>query len=133
MKRILMILCALCAIVSCDKTFETSIDLGVNDTRINIPWANAQNTLEFSFPVYSNGSWSAELVAGGDWLRISDASGEGSGCIHCTSTPNLTGVPRAVKMEVTGSGKTIPVFFVISSQDVAASDLEDADLVNYLI
>lgn len=133
MKRIIILIFASCLALCCNKPFQTSIDLGVNDTRINIPWSSAQSSFDFTFPVYSSGSWTAEIVAGGDWLSISGASGSGTGYIYCTSHPNLTGVPRAVIMEVKGGGKVIPVYIVISSQDLAASELEDADLDNYLI
>ena len=40
---------------------------------------------------------------------------------------------RAVKMEVAGSGKVIPVYFVVSSSSITAADLADADLDNYLL
>lgn len=133
MKKLIFVILAVCGLLSCSKTFKSSVDLGVNNTRINIPWANAQETFEFTFPVYSNGSWEADIVAGGDWLRIEENSGNGNGCIYCTSQPNVAGVPRAVRMEISGSGKTIPVYFVISSADISAAELEDADLDNYLI
>ncbi|MBP5374195.1 MAG: BACON domain-containing protein [Bacteroidales bacterium] len=133
MKRIILFVLASCLVLGCSRPFSTSIDLGVNNTRINIPWADAQRSFDFTFPVYSSGSWDAQIVAGGDWLRISGASGTGTGYIHCTSQPNLSGVPRAVIMEVRGQGKIIPVYIVISSADLAATELEDADLDNYLI
>ena len=133
MKRIAALLLVALVAFGCYKPYETSIELGVNNTRINIPWADAQSSFTFTFPVYSSGSWEAEIVAGGDWLTISNASGTGTGYIVCTSQANTSGVPRAVIMEVRGSSKTIPVYIVISSSDLAAADLDDADLVNYLI
>ena len=133
MKRIIPIILAAFMAFGCYKPYETSIELGVNNTRVNIPWSDAQSSFTFTFPVYSSGKWEAEIVAGGDWLTISDASGTGTGYIVCTSQANVAGVPRAVLMEVRGSSKTIPVYIVISSSDRAAADLDDADLVNYLI
>lgn len=132
-KYIAIFILALATAVSCQKPWSTSITLGVNNTRINIPWKQAQEQLDFTFPVYSNGEWSAQIVAGGDWLTISDNNGTGTGYIKCSSAPNTTGTVRAVLMEVKGSGKTIPVYFVISSQVLSAADLDDADLDNYLM
>lgn len=133
MKKFMILLCAAFLVSACYKPYSTSIDLGVNNTRIDIPWSDAQATFNFTFPVYSAGAWSAEIVAGGDWLSLSDNSGTGTGYIKCTSRPNTAGVPRAVKMLVSGSGKEIPVYIVVSSQEVSAADLEDAELNQYLI
>ena len=133
MKRIIVLLFVACMAFGCYKPYETTIELGVNNTRVNIPWADAQSAFNFTFPVYSSGSWEAEIVAGGDWLTISNASGTGTGYIYCTSQANVSGVPRAVIMEVRGASKTIPVYIVISSSDLAAAELDDADLANYLI
>lgn len=136
MKRlVLFLLIASAALLAgCSKSqFKTSIELGVNDTRINIPWAQAKEDLEFSIAVYSNGNWTSSVVAGGEWLTISQTSGKGTGYIHCTALANLSGTPRAVRVEITNGNKTIPVYVVTSSETLAAADLDDADLDNYLL
>ena len=134
MKRLfLYITAALLCLCSCNKEWTSAVDLGVNNTRINISWSQAQEQFDFIFPVYSTGEWTAEIVAGGDWLTISDNSGKGTGYIKCSCQPNTVDRLRAVKMEVAGSGKVIPVYFVVSSSSITAADLADADLDNYLL
>ncbi|MBO4446594.1 MAG: BACON domain-containing protein [Bacteroidales bacterium] len=133
MKHYIAIISAILVLCSCQKPFESTIDLAVNDTRVNISWAQAQDRLEFTFPVYSTGSWTANIVAGGDWLTIDRNSGTGRQYIHCTAQPNTVNIVRAVRMEVSNGKKTIPVYFVVSSSELSAADLEDAELDRYLI
>lgn len=134
MKRyILFAAISLLCFCGCQKKWTSTVDLGVNNTRIDISWSQAQEQFDFVFPVYSTGAWTAEIVAGGDWLTLDRNSGTGTGYIHCSCLPNTINQVRAVKMEVSGSGKTITVYFVVSSSSLAASDLADADLDNYLL
>lgn len=133
MKKYLAIFAALLAFSSCYKPFESTIDLAVNDTRINLTWAQAQDLLEFVIPVYSTGSWKVGIVAGGDWLEIDRSAGKGREYIHCKASPNTLDIPRAVRLEVSNGKKTIPVYVVTSSEQQAAADLEDAELDRYLI
>ncbi len=134
MKRFfLFAVTALLCLSGCQKAWKSTIDLGVNDRRINITWSQAQEQFEFVFPVYSTGDWKAEIVAGGDWLTISGNSGSGTGYIHCTCLPNTLDKVRSIRMDVSGSGKVIPVYFVVSSSSLSAADLPDADLDNYLL
>lgn len=136
MKRtvILAILAVAALFAGCSKQqFRSPVEFGVNDTRINIPWAQAQEDLEFTIPVYSTGKWTSEIVAGGEWLTIDRNSGNGTEYIHCMALANLSGVPRAVKVEISNGKKTIPIYVVTSSAELAAVDLADADLDNYLL
>ncbi|MBR1632673.1 MAG: BACON domain-containing protein [Bacteroidales bacterium] len=135
MKRYLCILICFAAAIlvgSCQKGWETEIELGVNNTRINIPWAKAQDTYDFVFPVYSNRSWTIKQVAGGDWLTIGKSKGEGREYIPMQTMPNILSTPRAVRVEVSAGKKTIPVYIVISSEALAATEIEDALLDSYL-
>lgn len=133
MKKYLAIFAALLAFSSCYKPYQSTIDLAVNDTRINLTWAQAQDQLEFVIPVYSTGSWTVGIVAGGDWLSIDRSSGKGLEYIHCIARPNTLDVPRAVRIEISNGKKTIPVYVVTSSEQRSAADLEDAELDRYLI
>lgn len=133
-KYITILLLALSAqlLTGCYKTFVSSVDLGVNDKRINITWAQAQSQLDFTYPVYSTTDWTIRIIAGGDWLTLDRDGGSGRQYVHCTASANTTGRPRAVKLEIAGAGKTIITYIVTSSADIKSSDLDDADLDNYL-
>ena len=133
MKKYLALFAAMLALSACYKPYESTIDLAVNDTRINLTWAQAQDQLEFVIPVYSTGSWSIGIVAGGDWLSIDRKGGSGREYVHCVARPNTLDVPRAVRLEVSNGKKTIPVYVVTSTADQAAADLDDAELDRYLI
>jgi hypothetical protein len=117
---------------ACTEKFISEIELAVNDTRINISWRQAQNQLDFVYPIYSTGTWTIDIVAGGDWLSIDRNSGSGTQYVNCTATANTTDRPRVVKLEIKGAGKTIYTYVVTSSQDISAADLDNADLHNYL-
>lgn len=134
MKRYLVLLSfiALAMLSGCQKKWETEIELGVNNTRINIPWANAQDNYDFTFPVYSNGDWTIRHAEGGDWLSLGMESGSGTKYVPVHTLPNILTNPRVVRVEVKGSGKTIQVYFVISSETVKAEDIDDALLDSYL-
>lgn len=136
MKRaiIFLIVASAALMAACSKSqFKSSIELGVNDTRINIPWSQAKEDLEFTIPVYSNGSWTSSIVAGGEWLSIDRTTGKGTGYIHCKALANMSGYPRAVRLEISNGKKNLPVYVVSSSETLAAADLDDADLDNYLL
>jgi len=135
MKKILLAaVFALAALYSCSKPFESSIELGVNDTRIHIKYSDIkEKAMEFVIPVYSTGSWTCKIVAGGDWLSLDRKEGEGRGYIHCFAAPNTLDIVRAVRIEISNGNKTIPVYVVVSSSTLSAADIPDADLDNYLI
>lgn len=133
-KLIFAFVFALAAICSCSKPFESSIELGVNDTRIHIKYADIKDKpMEFVIPVYSTGSWNCRIVAGGDWLSIDRSSGKGREYIHCFAAPNTLDTVRAVRIEISNGNKTIPVYVIVSSSSLSAADIPDADLDNYLI
>ena len=135
-KSILTIIAAIATVLaarSCSDVFSSSIELGVNDTRINIPWSQSQSDLEFVIPVYSTGSWKCRIAAGGEWLTLDRSGGSGRGYIHCNAVANLTDIPRVVCVEIYNDNLRIPVYVVSSCSTYAASDLDDADLDNYLI
>lgn len=117
---------------ACNEKFISEVELGVNDTRINISWKQAQNQFDFVYPIYSTSTWTIDIVAGADWLSIDRNSGSGTQYVNCTATANTTDRPRVVKLEIKGAGKTIYTYVVTSSQDISAADLDDADLHNYL-
>ncbi|MBQ7268402.1 MAG: BACON domain-containing protein [Bacteroidales bacterium] len=134
MKKYIALIAALFALVSCYKPYVSKVDLGVNDTRVNITWTQVkEQPLDFVFPVYSTGAWTARIVAGGDWLTIDRTSGEGNQYIKCNAQTNTLDIVRAVRMEVSNGKKTIPVYFVVSSSTLSAADIADAELDNYLI
>ena len=133
MKKYLALFAALLALSACYKPYESTIELAVNDTRINLTWAQAQDKLEFVIPVYAKGSWTIGIVAGGDWLSLDRNGGTGTGYVHCIARPNTLDVPRAVRLEVSNGKKTIPIYVVTSTAEQAAADLDDAELDRYLI
>ena len=134
MKKTIALIAALFALVSCYKPFVSKVDLGVNDTRYNITWAQVKDSpLDFYFPVYSTGSWTVRIVAGGDWLTLDRTSGERNQYIKCQAQTNTLDIVRAVRVEVSNGSKTIPVYFVVSSSTLNAADIQDAELDKYLI
>jgi len=117
----------------CQEKFETSIELGVNNTRVNIPWSKVESgSYSFVFPVYSNGDWTIRQVEGGEWLTIGQSKGHGTEYVSMEAAMNILANPRVIKVEVKGGKKTIPVYFVIASETVKPEDIEDALLDAYL-
>lgn len=135
MKKIFisLIFAAMTLLCGCSGKYESTIDLAVNNSRINISWSQAQEDLDFVMPVYAKGSWTIRVVAGGEWLTLDREKGEGNQYVGCKASANATGVPRAVRLEVSNSHKTIPVYVVTSSSVLSAANLADADLDNYLM
>lgn len=78
-----------------DSRFETSIELGVNEERITV---DARLSIGFDgslidyfvIPVYSNTSWTAELVGNPSWASIDKHAGEGCDYIYFTYTSNTS-------------------------------------------
>lgn len=134
MKKTIALIAALFALVSCYKPYVSKVDLAVNDTRYNITWAQVKEApLDFFFPVYSTGSWTVRIVAGGDWLTLDRTSGQNNQYIQCQAQTNTLDIVRAVRVEVSNGSKTIPVYFVVSSSTLNAADIQDAELDKYLI
>lgn len=78
-----------------DSHFETSIELGLNDETITLDATLSVNDegtpIDYCvIPVYSNTSWSAELVGNPDWASIDKHSGKGCDYIYFTYTSNTS-------------------------------------------
>ena len=135
MKKLIGIIAiaALALFAGCQEKFETSIELGVNNTRVNIPWSKIeQGSYSFTFPIYSNGDWTIKVVEGGEWLTLGQSKGHGTEYVPMEAATNILANPRAVKVEVKGGKKTIHVYFVEASETVKPEDIEDALLDAYL-
>ena len=111
----------------CRKTWQSSIELGVDYTRLNIPKTDAGT---FTFPVYSGQVWTLEMTRGDDWLVPDITSSEGFGYVHFSYSANGGENARVASFLLRSeSGKEITVYVVHSGMTQSASDLSDMDLL----
>lgn len=101
-KWIVCVLILLASIVSCQKPYVTSIDLGVNHETIALPSFEAGHCF---ITVYSNGSWTIQLSPSVSWARLGQSSGEGIDYVRFDFEENLSGEDRSVNVVVEGQGK----------------------------
>jgi len=124
MKRYILILIAvLFAATSCEKTWVSSQELGVDSNRLNY-----ESTIgsDFTVSVLSNQEWTASVTQGPEWLTLKDNSGSGLGYIHAHCDDNNIASARVGKIKiVAASGKTIIVNFVQAGSDEKAADVPD--------
>ena len=110
MKRVIVLmLSALLAVASCQKPFETSIALGVNNERIQLPSFEQGHCF---ITVYSNSSWNIRVEAEGEWATLGQQSGTGIGYVRLDYTENLSASPREATVVVEGSGKRCEILVI---------------------
>lgn len=123
MKKIAIILFSALALLcsnSCDKPYETTIDLAVDysDEYGGLKFKNAKTGYSYIL-VTSNSSWTAKVTEE-KWCgfipkdqvslydnRTHTVSGSGTQYLKFSVNENYSPAPRTVKFTVTGSGKTI--------------------------
>lgn len=125
MKKLYILFLALASLFaasSCEKPFTTSIDLGVNTLRVNLP----VDTEEFWFSVYSDGEWTVTTADADGWLSTDTAGGSGNGTVHFTCPANEDESARVTSFNVSGgsAGKSITVHVVQAGTAEKASDVE---------
>lgn len=129
MKRRIGIFGAACLLAwglcACRDTWESSVTLGVNATRINLTTYREAGSLVV--PVYSNRTWEAAIAPGGEWLTADRSAGSGREYIHLDYEPNTGTGARVARLVLTG-GERIEVVFVQSGSEQAASEIDDAEL-----
>ncbi len=122
-KYIAIIFALLPVLLSCNKEWTWSGDLGVNSTRINI---SSQIEGAFTLTVFSNTTWEVLVTQGADWLKTEESSGEGIDTIHLTYSANLEDPARIAKVVLTAStGKTVTVNVIQSGNTETASSISD--------
>ena len=76
-KRLILLLCALCALLGCTKKWKWSIPLAVNSTEVNVPGNLAGHLY---IPIYSTVTWNLSFDYGDsavEWLHPDRTSGKG--------------------------------------------------------
>lgn len=107
MRKVILLIAALLPLLAaCHKPYETSIDLGVNNERIDLPSFEEGHCF---ITVFSNGSWNIEIAPAVDWARLDRASGEGIGYVRFDYDENLSGDERSATVLVTGQGKSCEI------------------------
>lgn len=119
---ILAVLTFILAFTSCEKRWVSEVDLGVFSTRIN---CENQLAEDFTITVFSNQSWSAQVIAGTDWLTISDGTGNELGFIHTNHGEHFEDYARIGKIKISASNKEIIVNIVQAGNKEKASDVPD--------
>lgn len=121
-KYIILILAAAMALSGCEKKWQWTGELSVNDTRINLPVAETA----FTVSVFSSTGWTALVTKGADWLKLTETSGSGMGTIHLRGGENLLDAARVAVLVLTAdTGKVIEVKIVQSGTKEKASDVPD--------
>ena len=112
-KMIVLALSALLAAAACQKPFETSISLGVNNESIVLP------SFEEGYcfiTVFSNAGWTIRLDSGEDWASLGQSSGKGIGYVKFAYSENLSASPRDARVVVEGSGKRCEILVTQPSE-----------------
>lgn len=123
--RIFFLFVAALLCISCNKQWQSSNELGVNTTRINI---SSTQEGDFRFPIYSNTDWKLVITEGTDWLS-GNCSGSGIKDVVLTYSENAADDARIAKFTVTtGSGKSVSVNVVQSGLIQSASSIKDSIL-----
>ena len=123
--KILLALMPVFLLSACEKKWETSIDLGVNSTRINVA---SQLEGDLIIPVYSNMAWAATVSQGSDWLVLDSAVGHGHGYLDVHYGMNETDPARIGKIRIVAGEKAITVHVVQSGMAREASSVSDLEL-----
>lgn len=120
-----MIVSMFAGLCACEEKWESQIELGVNDTRLNI--TQYLDPGYFILPVYSNRRWQLEIVVGAEWLTADCTSGQGTQYVRFDYDANNAEEARVAELMLTG-GRQIKVFVVQSGSSQAADDIDDVEL-----
>lgn len=101
--NMIVILIAVLFLVSCNKPYQTTLELAVNQENIQLPSSLGGHCY---ITVFSNTSWNIELQPAVDWARLDVSNGSGIGYVRFEYDDNLSSEQRSVDAVVTGSGKT---------------------------
>ena len=123
--KVLLVAFLICTALSCTKTWDTSIELGVNSTRINL---SSQLEGDFVIPVYTNTLWTASVTAGESWLTLDNASGNGRGFMDVHYATNNDNPARIGKILISAGEKSVTVNIVQSGMARQASSVSDLEL-----
>lgn len=103
-RTLIALLTALAFLVahSCQKPYETGIDLAVNNEKIEIP-SSAEGHCYIT--VFSNKDWTIALEPAETWARLDASEGCGIGYVRLDYSENLSGAPRSLEVVVLGVEK----------------------------
>lgn len=101
-KWTICLLAMLLTAASCQKPYETKIELGVNHEEILLPSFEEGHCF---ITVYSNSSWTIGMDGAVDWITLGQNAGEGIEYVRLDYGENLTGDSRSATVIVRGSGK----------------------------
>lgn len=124
MKRYLLLLLAmLFAFSACEKKWESSLDLGVYSTRINLSDVYEK---DFTLTVFSNQDWTSVVTMGADWLSLKENGGSSLGYVHVHADASMAENVRVGKITLrAASGKELVVNIVQSGSVEKAADFPD--------
>ena len=112
-RMIVLALTALLAASACQKPFETSIELGVNNEKIQLPSFEEGHCF---ITVFSNAAWTIRLDSGEDWASLGQRSGTGIDYVRFDYSENLSAAPREATVVVEGSGKRCEILVTQPSE-----------------
>lgn len=98
-----VLLIAVLSFASCNKPYQTELDLAVSQEKINLSSSLGGHCY---ITVFSNTSWNIELQPAVDWARLDVSGGSGIAYVRFDYDDNLGSEPRSVDVVVSGSGKT---------------------------
>jgi len=120
---ILLFLAMLSAFPACRQKWESSQELSVYSTRINLADVYEK---DFTLTVFSNQDWTAGVTLGQEWLSVMENGGSSMGFVHLHADANLESSVRVGKITLrAASGKETVVNIVQSGENEKAADLPD--------
>ncbi len=98
----ILTLLSVIAVLSCQKPYETGVELAVNNEKIEIPSSAAGHCY---VTVFSNRDWTIALESEDTWASLDASRGSGIGYVRMDYTENLSGAPRSLEVVVRGGEK----------------------------
>lgn len=102
MKKWILILAVLLGFAACQKPYQTTITLGVNNEQIVLKSFEEGHCY---ITVFSNGGWTIALEPAVDWARLDRESGEGIAYVRMDYDENFGSEERYATVVVSGQGK----------------------------
>ncbi len=99
---VILTLLSVIAALSCQKPYETGIELAVNNEKIEIPSSAGGHCY---ITVFSNRDWTIALEPAETWATLETSHGSGIGYVRMDYSENLSGSPRSLDVVVRGGEK----------------------------
>ena len=104
MRKLVYLLAALVLLSSCEKAYQSTLDLAVDSTELKLPSSEAGY---FYLHIASNRNWTLSVEAEKDWLHPQQTSGNGTAYPKFTYDAYTGAIDREATLVISCDVKTI--------------------------